>query len=140
MSASPNLVSRFTGFFLAHKQLTAVLLLLVIAGGSMAALSLRREGFPQVPAKVVVITTVYRGAAPAEVEQSITNSIESAVKDLSEVKSTTSTSGESFSSVVAMLDEKADVDSSVQEINSKISGLELPKEAEKPDILVPTTG
>jgi HAE1 family hydrophobic/amphiphilic exporter-1 len=140
MSQSPNLVSRFTGFFLQHKQLTAVLLLLVVVGGTISALSLRREGFPQVPAKVVVITTVYRGAAPAEVEQSITNQIESSIKDIGQVKSTSSTSGESFSSVVAMLDEQADVDSSVQEINSKISGLELPREAEKPEITVPTTG
>src|SRR4249920_130434 len=115
MTDSPNLVSRFTGFFLRHKQLSAVLLLLVVAGGIMSVMGLRREGFPQVPAKVVVVTTVYKGAASAEVEQSITNPIEAQIKDIKQVKSTSSSSGESFSTIVATLDEKANVDSSVQE-------------------------
>jgi HAE1 family hydrophobic/amphiphilic exporter-1 len=140
MKPSRNLVSRFTGYFIRHRQLALVLFLFIVAGGTAALLSLRREGFPQVPTKVVVINTLYKGAAPTEVEQSITNPIETAIKDLKQVKDTRSTSGDSVSTVVATLDENANLDSTVQDITSKVSRVELPKEADKPDIMVPTTG
>jgi HAE1 family hydrophobic/amphiphilic exporter-1 len=140
MSPKPNWVSRFTGFFLARRKISVVLFLFLVLGGITALLGLRREGFPQVPVKVVVISTVYKGASAGEVEQSVTNPIESAIKDLKEIKSAASTSAESRSSVIITLDEKSDLDASVQDITSKISGVELPKEAEKPDITIPTTG
>jgi HAE1 family hydrophobic/amphiphilic exporter-1 len=135
-----NLVSRFTEYFLRHRQLAVVLLLFVIAGGTAALLGLRSEGFPQVPTKVVVINTVYRGAAPSEVEQTITNPLEAVIKDLKQVKDTRSTSGESVSTIVVTLDENSNIDASVQDITSKVARVELPKEADKPDIMVPTTG
>ncbi len=133
-------VSQFTGFFLKRKQISFVLFLFLLTGGVTALTGLRREGFPQVPVKVVVINTAYRGAASSEVEQSVTNPIESAIKDLKEVKSTSSTSAESHSVVVVTLDEKANVDTSLQDITSKVSGVELPKDADKPAISQPTTG
>src|SRR5690348_7742139 len=111
-----NWVGTFTGFFLNRKQFAIVLFLFLLAGGLAALTGLRREGFPQVPIKVIVVSTIYRGAAAAEVEQSVTNPIESAVKDLKEIKSTSSTSDDSHSSVVITLDETANLDASLQDI------------------------
>jgi HAE1 family hydrophobic/amphiphilic exporter-1 len=135
-----NWVSRFASFFLSRKQVSIVLFLLLTTIGTGALFSLRREGFPQVPVKMVVISTVYKGAASSEVEQSVTNPIESAIKDLKEVKSTSSTSSESHSTVIVTLDEKSAVDASLQDITTKVSGASLPKDADKPNIMQPATG
>jgi HAE1 family hydrophobic/amphiphilic exporter-1 len=140
MSPKPNWVSKFTGFFLARRKISVVLFLFLLLGGITALLGLRREGFPQVPTKIVVISTVYKGASPAEVEQSVTNPVESAIKDLGGIKSIASTSADNHSSVIATLNEKSNIDASVQQITSKITGIQLPKEADQPEITIPTTG
>jgi HAE1 family hydrophobic/amphiphilic exporter-1 len=140
MTQRLNWVSRFMGFFLARTQISIVLLLFIIVGGTTALLGLRREGFPQVPAKVVVVSTVYKGAAPTEVEHSITDPIEASIKDLKEVKSIQSTSADSHSSVIVTLDEKSDADAGLRDITSRVTRVDLPKEADKPEILQPSSG
>jgi HAE1 family hydrophobic/amphiphilic exporter-1 len=133
-----NWVSQITKFFLHRRAIAIVLFMFLLAGGLLALSGLRREGFPQVPVKIVVISTVYKGASAAEVEQSVTNPIESAIKDVREIKSIASTSAESHSSVIATLNENANVDSGLQNVTSKISSVALPTQADKPEVVHPS--
>lgn len=135
-----NWVTALTNIFMTRQRIALVLFLFLILGGTTALLSLRREGFPKVPVKIVAVTTVYRGAAAGEIEQSVTNPIEGALKDVSEVKSIASTSSDNFSTVIATLNENANVDAGLQNISTKVSSLNLPADAEKPSIKQPTTG
>lgn len=140
MTPKLNWVSRFTQFFLNRRQLVLVVGFLLLIGGIASLAGLRREGFPQVPVKIVLVTTIYRGASAAEVEQSITNPVEAAVKDLKITKSLQSRSADNVSIITITLDEKAGADAALQDISSKISGISLPKDAEKPEVTQPTTG
>ena len=133
-------VSQITLFFLNKRSLAVVLFLFLLIGGFTALSGLRREGFPKVPVKIVVISTVYKGAAASEVEQSVTNPIESAIKDVSEIKSIASNSSDSHSSVIATLNENANVDTGLQNITTRVSGVVLPSEVDKPAVSQPTTG
>ncbi|HVQ44849.1 MAG TPA: efflux RND transporter permease subunit [Candidatus Saccharimonadia bacterium] len=137
---STNWVSRTTAFFLHRRQIVIILLLGLVFGGLTALTSLRREGFPRVPVKIVVVSTVYKGAAAGEIEQTVTNPVEAAIKDVREVKSIASNSGESHSSVVATLNENANLDAALQNITSKVAGITLPPDADKPTVSQPTTG
>lgn len=133
-------VSQITLFFLNKRSVAVVLFLFLLIGGLTALSSLRREGFPKVPVKIVVISTLYKGAAAGEVEQSVTNPIESAIKDVSEIKSIASNSADSHSSVIATLNENANVDTGLQNITTKVASVVLPQEVDKPSVIQPTTG
>jgi len=135
-----NWVASITGYFLVRKRIAVVLFLFLVLGGVAALHGLRREGFPQVPVKIVVVSTVYKGAAPGEVEHSVTDPIESALKDIKAVKSVQSTSSDSHSLVIATLNEDADADAGLRDVTSKVSGADLPKGADKPEIMQPTAG
>jgi hydrophobic/amphiphilic exporter-1 (mainly G- bacteria), HAE1 family len=135
-----NWVARMTGFFLRNSQLAIMLFLLIVIAGTVSLVSLRREGFPQVPVKIAVISTSYRGAAPAEVERSVTNPIESAIKGNKNIKELSSSSASGVSFITATIEPSANLDSAIQDINGKVSGVTLPKDAEKPTVFQPATG
>ncbi len=101
---------------------------------------LRREGFPQVPIKVAVIQTTYKGAGPGEVERSVTNPIEAALKGNKNINEFSSQSQDNVSIITASLEASADLNSAIQDINSVVAGVELPKEADKPKVFQPATG
>jgi HAE1 family hydrophobic/amphiphilic exporter-1 len=140
MSPQLNWVSRLTGYFLHRPRISIVIFILLVLVGVAALSGLRREGFPQVPVKIVVINTLYKGAVATEIEQAVTNPIEAAIQDVADIKSVNSTSRDSLSSVVVTLDESADLDANLQTITSKVSGITLPEDAEKPQITQPVTG
>ncbi|TAK89165.1 efflux RND transporter permease subunit [Patescibacteria group bacterium] len=135
-----NWVARLTGFFLRNTQIAIVLFLVIVVSGLVSLLSLQREGFPQVPVKVAVIQTVYKGAAPAEIERSVTNPIETALKGNNNIKELSSQSRDSASVITATIEPSADLDSAIQEINGKVAAVQLPNDAEKPSVFQPATG
>src|SRR5262249_23490156 len=81
--------------------------------------------FPQFNVPVVVVTTVWVGASPNEVELQITRPIEDAVAGLQNIDSLTSTSGEGISSVVITFTDRANpdlIDSQVQRQLASVQG------------------
>ena len=142
MSKEPqyNWVARLTGFFIKNTQLSIILFLMIVVSGLVSLFSLQREGFPQVPVKVAVIQTTYRGAAPAEIERSVTNPIEAELKGNPNIKELSSESRESASIITATIEPSADLDTAIQEINSKVAAVQLPADAEKPTVFQPSTG
>lgn len=142
MTKQPNYnwVARLTGFFIKNTQISIVLFLVIVVSGLVSLVSLQREGFPQVPVKVAVIQTVYKGAAPAEVERSVTNPIEASLKGNSNIKELSSESRESASIITATIEPSADLDTALQEINGKVASVQLPADTEKPTVFQPATG
>ncbi len=135
-----NWVARLTGFFIRNKQLAIMMLVLLLILGTVSLFGLRREGFPEVPVKVAVIQTIYKGAGPAEIERSITAPIENSLKGNKNIKEISSQTNDSSSTVIATIEPSADLDGVIQEINSKVSNVELPKDADKPTVFQPSTG
>lgn len=135
-----NWVARLTEFFIGNTQLTVLLGLLIVLAGVFSFNNLRREGFPQVPVKIVVVNTVYKGAASSEIERVVTGPIEASLEDVSSIKELSSTSGDNFSSVTATLESDADLQGALQDITTKVTATDLPKEVEKPTVTQPATG
>jgi HAE1 family hydrophobic/amphiphilic exporter-1 len=140
MATRQNWVTRFTHFFLRQRQLSLMLFVLLMLGGVFALTQTRREGFPQVPVKIVVVTTPYRGASPAEIERSVSIPLENAIKDIKSISEISSSSRPSVSVLRLTLDEKANLDAVTQDITSKVGRVELPKDADKPQVFQPNTG
>ncbi|MCU7493840.1 MAG: efflux RND transporter permease subunit [Ignavibacteria bacterium] len=108
----------------------SALALLAVFGYSQ----LKYELLPNINIPWVVVTTVYPGASPGEVENNVTKTIEDALSGLDKVERIMSTSYEGISVISIEFKKSADVDVSFQEAQRKINGMmmNLPKEVRTP--------
>ena len=85
---------------------------------------------------MISITTVYPGASPSEVENTVTKKIEDAISSLENIKKIDSKSFESLSSVSITLTSNADVNISMNDAQRKINAIinDLPDDAEAPSL------
>src|SRR3990172_9406897 len=92
--------------------------------------------FPDVAFPVVVVTTVYPGAAPQEIETLVTKPIEEAVSGVSGVKRVQSWSRESVSTVLIEFRLESDIKLAAVDVREKVAGIRdtLPEEAKEPVI------
>jgi HAE1 family hydrophobic/amphiphilic exporter-1 len=92
--------------------------------------------FPDVAFPVVIVSTVYPGAAPQEIETLVTKPIEEAVSGVSGVKRVQSWSRESVSSVLVEFHLETDIKLAAVDVREKIAGIRdtLPDDAEEPVI------
>lgn len=127
---------RITKVSITRSTLVVVLFTLLIGAGAFSYTTLNYELLPEMSNPILTISTIYPGAAPKEVENSVTKEIEDAVSTLEGLNRVSSVSMESVSVVTVELKQDMDVDQALQEaqrfINAAIN--ELPEDAEQPSI------
>ncbi|UIR57489.1 efflux RND transporter permease subunit [Sphingobacterium sp. SRCM116780] len=113
-----------------------VVFLLLTLGGIMSYLSLGYELIPKFDINVITVQTVYPGAAPSEVETSVSKVIEDAVSSLENVKKIETKSFESVSVVMITLNTGADVNFLLTDAQRKINAVinDLPEDVETPSL------
>ena len=124
-------------FFARQALFSELMTILVMVFGVYSLFNIKRETFPNVQYDVILVNTVYPGAAPSEVEKLVTNPIEQELKEVDGIKKMLSYSTESRSGIVMMLDPdqttqdeaKADIQDVVDRVNN------LPDEVEDPEVL-----
>lgn len=116
--------------------LVVVLFTILCFFGLVGYQTLTYELLPDISSPVLSISTLYPGASPTEVENSVTKKIEDAVSSLENLDGTQAISQESFSTVIVELKYGADVDQAVQDAQRKIDAImaTLPEEVEDPSI------
>lgn len=97
---------------------------------------LKYDLLPKISPPVVVITTVYPGASPEEVETSITKLVEDAVASIDKIEALNATSSEGVSFVTIELAQDADPEVALQDAQRKVSGIvgQLPTGAKQPQL------
>jgi HAE1 family hydrophobic/amphiphilic exporter-1 len=120
-------------FSVNNPVLINLLMTAMIVGGALAALTLVRQMFPESRPNRVMVSTLYPGATPAEVEKGITLKIEEAVKDLEGVETVESTITEGVSGIMIELESGYDdVDQAVNDVKAAIDAIpreDWPEEA-----------
>ena len=113
-----------------------VVFLMLILGGIASYFSMGYELIPKFDVNVITVQTIYPGAAPSEVESSVTKVIEDAVSSLENVKKIESKSMESVSVVMITLNTGADVNFLLTDAQRKINAVinDLPDDAETPSL------
>ena len=113
-----------------------VVFLMLILGGIASYFSMGYELIPKFDVNVITVQTIYPGAAPSEVETSVTKVIEDAVSSLENVKKIESKSMESVSVVMITLNTGADVNFLLTDAQRKINAVinDLPDDAETPSL------
>jgi len=104
--------------------------------GILSYLSLNYELLPKFSPGVVSISTVYPGASPNEVENTVTKKLEDAVGSMENVKKVDATSFESLSVVIITLTSGADVDLALNDAQRKVNAIlaDLPDDAKAPTL------
>ena len=117
-------------------SLVIVMLALLILGGLFSYTQLNYELIPKFEVKVVTVMTVYPGASPAEVENTVSRKIEDAVSSLENIKKIQTKSFESLSVVTIQFNNEADVDFALNEAQRKINSIrsDLPDDINEPSL------
>ena len=104
--------------------------------GVYSALSLGVDLLPDVDIPTVLVTTVYPGAGPKEIETSVAKPIEEAVVAINRVKNVRSFSSEGVSLVMVEFSMGARIDDAAAEVQRKVDATRhrLPKDAETPTV------
>ncbi|MFV8322081.1 efflux RND transporter permease subunit [Flavobacterium sp. LB3P21] len=117
-------------------SLVIVLFTILTLGGLFSYSQLGYELIPKFETNVISIATVYPGASPSEVENTVTKKIEDAISSLENIKKIDSKSFESLSSVAITLTSNADVNISMNDAQRKINAIinDLPDDAQAPSL------
>ncbi|WP_443936594.1 efflux RND transporter permease subunit [Pedobacter sp. MW01-1-1] len=104
--------------------------------GLLSYFSLGYELLPKFSNNVVSISTIYPGASPNEVENTVTKKIEDAVSSMENIKKINSVSFESLSTVTITLTDKANIDNSLNDAQRKVNAIlsELPDDVKTPSL------
>ncbi len=115
---------------------TAMMSLCLIVLGLMGLKRLGTDLYPDVSFPVVVVTTVYKGAGPGELENQVVKPIEDAVAGISGVDIIHSWSRENVGVVMVQFQLSASLDRAVQEVRDKVAGVSnlLPHDADAPKV------
>lgn len=122
-------------FALNNRLLANLLVVLVVAAGFLSWSAMPQEMFPVVQLDRVVISTVFEGASPEEVERQITIPIEDEFDALSDIEQITSSSNEGLSSIIIEPKPGADVEEFLRESRDILDRVtDLPELAEQPEL------
>lgn len=125
-------------FFVQRPLFANLLTLLVIGGGILVTMNVRREAFPQVEFGIVTVETLWPGASPSEVERLVTTPIERAVKGVDGIKELGSVSVENRSILVIELDtnlSSKELDDAVRDIERQVAQVrDLPDDSDPPTV------
>jgi HAE1 family hydrophobic/amphiphilic exporter-1 len=117
-------------------SLVIVLFTILTLGGLFSYSQLGYELIPKFEQNVITVATIYPGASPSEVENTVTKKIEDAISSLENIKKIDSKSYESLSTVSITLNSSAEVDVSLNDAQRKINAIisDLPKDAKAPSL------
>ncbi len=133
---NPELRKTWLNFFVTKPRVVALMILILVSIGLFSYVKLPRESDPEVTIPIAVVTTVFPGASPLDVEELVTKKIETAIVGLKGVDKMTSQSANSFSSVTVEFNASEPLDDSIRKLKDKITSIQnsLPDDATEPTV------
>ena len=127
---------KITDLAIDNRTAIVVLMLALTVGGLVSYVTLPKESQPQIEFATIVVTTVYPGASPDDVESIITQEIEREVATLDGLDEIRSTSVEGVSSVIAEFFPDKDIDQAQTDVREAVDRAksEFPTDVEDPII------
>lgn len=124
------------GFSVRNSVLVNCMMLVILAGGGIFAITLTREFFPESRPDRVMVSMIYPGVQPTEIEKAVTIKVEEALRDVDGVEKVESTVSEGVSTtIVTLFNDIDDVDVVVQDLKAEIDAIpDLPRDVESTNI------
>ncbi|MBP1653937.1 MAG: acriflavin resistance protein/RND family efflux transporter, partial [Bacteroidetes bacterium] len=113
-----------------NKVAVYILMAIILILGWGSYMSLPREASPDVSIPIIIVSTPYVGASPADVEGLVTQPLERALKSLKDVKQITSASKEGLSTVRVEFVVGIDIDDALRRVRDEVNSTvpELPED------------
>jgi HAE1 family hydrophobic/amphiphilic exporter-1 len=136
LTFDPALRTTWLNFFVTNFRVVILLIILITGAGIYSFIKLPRESNPEVKIPIAVISTVYPGASPTDVEELVTKKIETAVSGIKGIKKITSNSSNSFSAITVEFDAKEDLDDAIRRLKDKVSSVKntITTDAKEPQV------
>ena len=110
-----------------------LLMLFILIGGLFVGMGIKLEVFPETSMDMIVVSTLYPGASPEEVESAVVRRIEESVAGLAGVKRISANVRESMGSVSIEVIKDWDLKKLVSEVKAEVDRINtFPEEAEQP--------
>jgi len=122
-------------FAIRNRTTVLVMMFLIVVAGVMSYITLPRESAPDVEVPIIMITTIFEGRNPEDVESLVTSKIESKLTGLKGLKEIRSISREGVSEIQVELLPGVKADEALQRVRDKVElakGDDFPPEAEEP--------
>ncbi|MEM0961229.1 MAG: efflux RND transporter permease subunit, partial [Bacteroidota bacterium] len=125
---------KITDLSIDNRTAVVVLTLALVVGGVLAYISLPKESEPQIEIATIVVTTVYPGASPDDVESILSQEIEREVASVSGIDEIESISTEGVSTVIVEFFPDKDIDEAAREVREAVdvAKTEFPADVEEP--------
>jgi len=119
-----------------NRTTVAVLGIIIVLLGCYSYISLPREAFPDIPIPHILISTVYEGVSPEDMETSVTMKIEKELNGIRGVKEIRSSSAEGLSMIDVEFTPDVPSDVALQRVRDHVDRAkgELPVDAKEPVI------
>ena len=135
MNREPHLHRGPVAWMARHGVAPNLFMALLIIGGFLMSLTIKKEFIPSYDADTVIVDVAYAGATPAEIEQAIILPIENEVAALDGIKDVSSVASASSGRVIIELANGVDRQRAYQDIEQAVSRITtFPLETEKPII------
>ena len=125
---------RITDFAIKNRPSVAILTVMLTIGGLVSYLTIPKESFPSIEIPSIVVTTLYPGASPGDIESLLTKPIEQEVQTVNGIKEIRSTSSEGVSTIVVEFTPDVSMDDAFQKVRERVDVAkpELPGDVEEP--------
>ncbi|MDB5225279.1 MAG: family efflux pump [Candidatus Adlerbacteria bacterium] len=123
-------------FFLERRQLSYVLIVVLLVAGAYAVIRIPKENTPQIDLAIAVVTASLPGASAEDMESLVTNKLEAQISGVSNIDTLTSSSGDGMSVITVQFTAQADTDQSIQDLRDAVSRARanLPGDVESPQV------
>ncbi|CQR46115.1 Multidrug resistance protein MdtC [Paraliobacillus sp. PM-2] len=121
---------------LRYRKIVWVFIILLIFTGIFTYIQLPKRDIPEINQNIASISTVYPGATPKEMEQTVTNPMEDALEDVDGISEMSSASTTGFSTITLSLDSGIDANNVYSSIRQTVSetSKSFPSEVQTPSV------
>ncbi len=133
-------IIRWSKFFITRYRISILVMLAIVIAGMWGVSNNQRQDFPTIGLNFVIVSAVYPGASPADIEQEIIIPIEQTANSYDEVDYARSNSQSNYGSIEVFLKEAGDAEKIVTKLGDDISKLGLPSDAEVDVFTIDATG
>jgi multidrug efflux pump subunit AcrB len=127
-------VDSFFSFWIKNYRVSFLVAFLIFATGLFSLYKIPKESSPDIKFGIILISTIYPGVSPTDMDNLITDKIEKEIQDLDGIKKISSTSGVGISSITVELDNGVNTRDMTTDIKDNIDKITFPEDAQ--DVVV----
>ena len=128
-------ITGIIAWFASNHVAANLLMLLIIVGGVVSAVNIKKAIMPQFETNMIQIRVPYLGAAPEEVEEGVVLRIEEAVQGLNGIKQLSSTAREGIAQVNLEIETGFDLNEVLDQVKGRVDAIStFPEQTERPII------